>query len=156
MPASFARSSFTLIEMLVVIAIISILAAMLSPSLMKALDSSRTVACGNNQRQLGIGVQHWGQDHDDYAPYAGYNSGQGIGQVLRHDGEDVPKSLMVNAGYVTDVMTFACPVIYVAAEFRGTFDWLNWAYTYRYGLDLCGNGSREGRPGFANGAGGFE
>ena len=142
------RPSFTLIEMLVVVAIISILAAMLSPSLMKALDSSRTVTCGNNERQIGIGIQLWGQDHDDYAPYAGYNSGQGIGQVLRHDGEDVPKSLMVNAGYVTDLMVFACPIGFAAPEFSWSFNELGWAYTYRYGIDLCGNTGRDGRPYF--------
>lgn len=45
------KKRFTLIEMLVVIAIIGILASMLMPSLSKALDQAKSVSCINNFRQ---------------------------------------------------------------------------------------------------------
>lgn len=43
---------FTLIEMLVVVAIIAILAALLMPQLRKGLEAAKSAACANNEKQL--------------------------------------------------------------------------------------------------------
>ncbi|MBP5232385.1 MAG: type II secretion system protein [Planctomycetes bacterium] len=59
---------FTLIEMLVVIAIIAILASMMSPSLMSALDASRKAACQNNLRQQYLGLATYAGDFNDCLP----------------------------------------------------------------------------------------
>jgi prepilin-type N-terminal cleavage/methylation domain-containing protein len=58
------RPAFTLIELLVVISIIALLIAILLPALKSARDSARVVACGSNQRQLGIMIAMYANDMD--------------------------------------------------------------------------------------------
>lgn len=68
-----ARAGFTLVELLVVMAILSILAAMLLPALQKSLKACQQISCLNSLRQLGNGVQLYADQNTDWMPMSYYD-----------------------------------------------------------------------------------
>lgn len=61
---------FTLIELLVVLGIISVLAALLFPVFLCAKRNAQNITCISNLHQIGISIEMYCQDYDDYLPYA--------------------------------------------------------------------------------------
>lgn len=53
------QSGFTLVEIMIVVAIIGLLAAIAIPSFMKARTTSQAKACVNNLRQIESGKEQW-------------------------------------------------------------------------------------------------
>lgn len=68
------RAGFTLVELLVVVAVIALLMGMLLPALSKSRGAARSVVCMSNQRQIGIGVATFRHDHDQVMPWAEFSS----------------------------------------------------------------------------------
>ena len=53
------KSGFTLVEIMIVVAIIGLLAAIAIPNFIKARTTSQTKACINNLRQIDGAIQQW-------------------------------------------------------------------------------------------------
>ena len=90
------RTGFTLIEVLAVVAIIGILAAILLPALARAREQARRASCMSNLSQIGMALHMYAVEHEGAFPWSG---GNGDARCLL---STVPE-------YVTDPRIFACP-----------------------------------------------
>lgn len=65
------HSAFTLIELLIVIAIIALLAAILFPVFGRARENAKRASCSSNLKQLGLAIAQYTQDYDERHPIWG-------------------------------------------------------------------------------------
>ena len=68
------RPAFTLMELLVTLALIAVLASLLLPALARAQDKARAVQCATNLRQWGLALRMYADDNADFLP----RRGQGV------------------------------------------------------------------------------
>jgi len=122
-----SRSAFTLVELLVVVAIIGVLVALLLPAVQAARESARRMACGNNMRQAGLGLQNFESTFKNFPssmrPATANASGQfdgwsAQGQILPYleqanlfEKIDFTKSYTAQAWPIsaTRIPTYQCP-----------------------------------------------
>jgi len=75
------KRAFTLVEMLVVISIIGVLAALLMPAIQQVRESGRQTHCLNNQRQIGLAINAYASSKRRLPPLRSFtkaNPGQAV------------------------------------------------------------------------------
>ena len=65
------QRGFTIVELLVVLAIMALLVSILVPSLTAAREITRTVQCNTNQRQIGLADAAYNNDNKEWFLYGG-------------------------------------------------------------------------------------
>ncbi|MBI1336523.1 MAG: prepilin-type N-terminal cleavage/methylation domain-containing protein [Phycisphaera sp.] len=79
---------FTLVELLVVVAIITLLIAVLLPSLQGARYQARLIICGSNLKQAGSGLTTYAADNKGVYPVANHSVGCGE-DLLRNNPDEI-------------------------------------------------------------------
>lgn len=111
------RAAFTLIEMLVVIAIIAILAAILFPVFAQARAKARQASCLSNCKQIGLATMMYVEDYDELFYPHRFNSGTDSNPFLQLGGNNYISGAARNKTfwisllqpYVKNYQLFECP-----------------------------------------------
>ncbi|MCM8531872.1 MAG: prepilin-type N-terminal cleavage/methylation domain-containing protein [Lentisphaeraceae bacterium] len=105
------RNRFTLIELLIVVAILGILASLLLPSLGKARYKSRIAVCMSNLKQCSVGMTAYSTGNDGrFSPVLpSFQSSPWTTYVLLENGQHYNMGKVYKDGFIPDPRVFFCP-----------------------------------------------
>lgn len=108
------KRAFTLVELLVVLGILCVLAALLFPVFAAARERARCTGCLSNLHQLGSAIALYAVDYDDHIPYAvdEFTRKEELAVITDLDKSVVaamPDLVTVMQPYAISYNVFACP-----------------------------------------------
>jgi len=127
-----SKRGFTLVALLVIIAMLAILAAMFLPALAAAKQKSKRINCVNNLKQCGLAFRIWEGDNGDKYPMD-VSTSMG-GSMEFSDGENTFRHFQVMSNELSTPKILICPADTrtVASDFR---HFRNASVSYFVGLD---------------------
>lgn len=132
-PQQDSRGGFTLVELLVVVAIIAILASMLMPALSRAREAGRRAVCASNLRQVGMSLQMYADESDGHFP--------NVQAMDCHGGTLMFRGNAMFPEYLTDLRVLLCPSHPTAREEYANGRWWDKSVTMQAGarpvVDPC-------------------
>jgi len=131
-PPVIRRDGFTLLELLVVVAIIAMLAAILFPVFASVREKARQTTCTSNGKQIGLAFMQYIQDYDEITPDPCFplsgntNHAETLGTLL--------------SPYIKSVDLWRCPsdtlhvrtVDYLPTSPYGGYDNVSYAYNFYF------------------------
>ena len=118
-----------MVELLTVIAIIAVLAALLFPVYATARGKAREITCVSNLRQIGMAIKMYTQDYDEYYPWAVDPTDKYTPQIWGGHPDfqaQIPFMPMIHEAlqtYIKSQNLFACPADtgYTIEDFTGEY-----------------------------------
>jgi prepilin-type N-terminal cleavage/methylation domain-containing protein/prepilin-type processing-associated H-X9-DG protein len=156
MKAATKKSAFTLTELLVVIGIVAVLAAVLLPAHAKSRDKAQALTCISNNKQLVLGVIMYANDSQGLLPPNGDEDGDGtywiIGDMQSpQDSRD--RSYLTNsagnklAPYTGSNMDiYRCPADRTGYSFPGVVYLRSRSYSMSYAVGTVGGANSSVIP----------
>lgn len=150
------KQAFTLIELLIVIAIIALLAAILFPVFSRARENARRASCQSNLKQIGLGLIQYSQDYDEiliadwYGPQPFDYTDPSTTANARYKWYDAAQP------YVKSEQIFMCPsatgkpanpYVFFEKLTASTDDYGSYAIVHGYGANVDGRTPPVSHPG---------
>jgi prepilin-type N-terminal cleavage/methylation domain-containing protein/prepilin-type processing-associated H-X9-DG protein len=103
------KRAFTLIELLIVISIIAILAAILFPVFGRARENARRTSCQSNLKQIGLALLQYSQDYDEMFIADWYAAPPATSPGLSNPDGSQYKWMDAALSYIKTEQVFTCP-----------------------------------------------
>lgn len=97
------KRAFTLVEVIIVTAVIAILAAVIFPVFASAKKQAHVTDCANNQKQIGLALQVYAADYDGWVPPYGTTTVRSANASILGRPVEWRNSLAAYAGKNTDI-----------------------------------------------------
>lgn len=146
-PPPFGRPAFSLTELLVVIAVISILAALVLTAVGRSKAAARLAQCQSNLKQMGVALQEFANDHGEFPLLSNPRYFEGAFREHRtgwwhalNEGY-LGQPMFTNNTALTQNGVFDCPGVSQPADWPADWDFSDYGYN---GGGLSGAGSDLG------------
>jgi type II secretory pathway pseudopilin PulG len=146
--ATRARTGFTIVDLLVSMAVMMVLISLLLPSLASVRETANQVVCRSNVRQVGLGIQMYAEDRKDRVPYSAPVSGPPatyqpwVTNTIRFAGTGWD-----GLGLLFIDEYLPAPKLYYCPSHRGRYPYMNYsdAWATETPIEIVGNYQYRGR-----------